>query len=346
MAPVSRSSDVLAATLPAAAERHPDSYQLTRQWGVLKLLSEAGRAFSVKELAEQFMTSKSTIERDLATLETTFALVEEADGKQKKRYRIAERVRALEGMTFTLMELLALHAAHGALHFAAGAPFYEDLQSIIHKARGVLGPRHNGGLDAMARVFMPHARRYVDYSQFADTIDTLADTIARRLVCKLSYRAWNAEPKQHHARPLKLLFYDGALYLFAQLGDRKEVSVMAVHRILAAEATKRAFPVPRVDLDAVARKAFGIFIGEVEEEVEVIFEAKIARVAEERIFHPDERKQLLPDGRLRFQLKTAARLEVISWVLHYGDGAELKKPAAWRADVAAAARALVARHGG
>lgn len=43
-----------------------------RRWGdviVAQHLSESGRSFSVKELADQVGFSKSTIERDLATLE-------------------------------------------------------------------------------------------------------------------------------------------------------------------------------------------------------------------------------------------------------------------------------------
>ncbi|HET6611665.1 MAG TPA: HTH domain-containing protein, partial [Kofleriaceae bacterium] len=54
--------------------RRASSAQLIRQWAILRMLSTSGRAFSVKELAEQFGVSKPTIERDLATLEADFAL--------------------------------------------------------------------------------------------------------------------------------------------------------------------------------------------------------------------------------------------------------------------------------
>ncbi len=70
-----------------APERRQDSQQLVRQWALLRLLSSANKAWSVKELSEQLRVTKSTIERDLATLEQTFALVEETVGKQKKLSR-------------------------------------------------------------------------------------------------------------------------------------------------------------------------------------------------------------------------------------------------------------------
>ena len=62
------------------------------------------------------------MQRDLATLERDFALIEEQAGRQKKVYRIDECVRALETITFGTTELLALHAALAGLAGLAGTP--------------------------------------------------------------------------------------------------------------------------------------------------------------------------------------------------------------------------------
>ena len=69
-------------------ERRPDSQQLVRQWALLRLLCSTEAGMSVKELAGQLETTKTTIERDLATLQQTFALLDEQEGKQKRVYRI------------------------------------------------------------------------------------------------------------------------------------------------------------------------------------------------------------------------------------------------------------------
>ncbi len=122
--------------------RRTDSAQLVRQWAILRLLAKAGRAFSVKELAEQLGVSKATIQRDLSTLEQEFALVEEQAGAQKKLYRIDGSVRALEAIQFGTMELLALHAAASS-QAMTGTPFADDLRQVINKLRGFLSPRHN-----------------------------------------------------------------------------------------------------------------------------------------------------------------------------------------------------------
>lgn len=48
------------------------------------------------------------------------------------------------------------------------------------------------------------------------------------------------------------------------------------------------------------------------------------------MFHPDEKKERLEDGRLRYSLRTSAQWEIIPWVLSFGANAELARPEAWR----------------
>ena len=106
----------------SSSDRRPDSQQLIRQWAVLRLLADAKQPYTVKQLAEQLDVSKATIERDLATLERDFAVVEESVGKQKKAYRIDQKIRALETLTFGTTELLALYAAQASLSALSGTP--------------------------------------------------------------------------------------------------------------------------------------------------------------------------------------------------------------------------------
>ena len=312
-------------------DRRPDSQQLIRQWTVLRLLADATEPYSVRQLAEQLNVSKATIERDLATLERDFAVIEESVGKQKKVYRIDQKIRALETLTFGTTELLALYAAHHALTALSGTPVHEDLRAVLTKIRGFLSPRHNGGLDALSRVFVPHARGHVDYEPQRELIDQLLDAIARRRVCKLTYHAaWRGTTKQHVARPLRLVWHRSALYLLACLGEHTRITTLAVHRIRDLDVTSEQFAKPRVDVDAQVAKAFGIFVSDEEQDVEIRFDAEIAWRVEERTYHPAERKQRLPDGSLRYQVRSSAQWEIIPWVASFGPLAELVAPTSWR----------------
>ena len=326
--------------------RRPDSQQLVRQWALLRLLADATEPYTVKELADQLGVSKATIERDLATLEHDFALIEEKVGKQKKAYRIDQKIRALEALTFGTTELLALYAAHASLSAMAGTPLHEDLKAVMTKIRGFLSPRHNGGLDAMARVFVPHARGHVNYEPQQELIDDLVNAIAQHRVCKLTYHAaWKGTTRTHLAKPLRLVWHRSGLYLFACLGDRKEVTTLAVHRIRELEVTDDVFALPKVDVDALVAKAFGIFVSDKEEDVEVIFDPEIAWHVEERTYHPNETKERLPDGKLRYRVRTSAQWELVPWIQSYGALAELVAPKTWRESLRTNAEAMLQRHG-
>lgn len=326
-------------------ERRPDSQQLVRQWAVLRLLADATDAYSVKQLAEQLDVSKATIERDLATLERDFAVIEEAAGKQKKAYRIDQKIRALETITFGPMELLAIYAAHAALAGIAGTPIHDDLKSVLTKIRGFLSPRHNGGLNALAQVFVPHTREHVDYAPQQEVIDQLVDAIARRRVCTITYHAaWKGTTRSHVARPLRLVWHRSALYLLACLGERTEITTLAVHRIRELEMGTEVFASPRVDVDAHVAKAFGIFVSDQEEDVEILFDAEIAWRVEERTFHPNEAKERLEDGRLRYRVRSSAQWEILPWVQSFGAFAELVGPASWRETLRASLEAMSARY--
>ncbi len=315
--------------------RRADSAQLVRQWAILRLLAESGRAYSVKELADQLGTSKATVQRDLATLEKDFALVEEAAGKQKLVYRIDQKIRALESIQVGTMEHLASPGALAGLPALAGTPLGGDLAAVATKVRGFLSPRHNGGLDALSRVFQPHVRGHIDYSAQSEIIDALTDAIARRRVCQVVYfAAWKKTTRDHRLRPYRLVWHRSSLYVLGCLGDRSDVATLAVHRIRSIEVTGEIFPAPRADLDAHARKAFGIFVSSAEEDVEIRFEPEIAWRIEERTYHPDETKTREPDGGLIYRIRSSAQWEIIPWVLSFGSLATLVKPEPWRSAIA------------
>ena len=298
---------------------------------------------SAQQLAEQLDVSKTTIGRDLATLERHFPIIEESAGKQKRLYRLDRKVRALETMTFGVSELLAIYAALAGLASLEGTPIHEDLEEVRFKIRGALAPHHSAGLDLLQEVFASHKRGFVDYSEQGERIDDLLDAIARRRVCDVTYHAaWKGTVRTHKVRPLRLVWHRSSLYLLARLGEHTRITTLAVHRIQKLAQTEDVFDPPRGrDLDKHISRAFGIFVSDREEDVEVRFDAGIAWRIEEQTFHPRETKERQPDQSLIYRVRSSAQWEIIPWVRSFGALAELLTPAAWRdvlhADLEAAA---------
>lgn len=311
--------------------RHSDSQQLMRQWRLLRLLWRHRDGMSVKALAEELHVVKPTIERDLATLRELFAIASEPEGKQKKIYRIGQRFRELETMTFGVGEVLAIYAALADLRPFAGTVLYDDLRAALDKIRGYLAPGHDDLLEELGRVFAVHCRKFVSYRDHGDHIDDLTDAIARRRICNITYFAgWKKTTKTYPIKPLRLVWHGSSLYLLACARERSEIASFAVHRIRALEQTGAVFEPPELDVEQHISRAFGIFVSDLEEEVEILFDEEIAWRIEEQTFHPDEQKHRREDGKLVYRVRSSAQWEIIPWVRSFGSLAVLVEPRVWR----------------
>ena len=312
--------------------------QVRRQWALLRLLTATRDGLTVRELAEQLQTTKPTIQRDLDALSAGFAIEEVEVGKQRRVYRIDETVRALESVTFSLAELLSLHAAVDALGGMSSTPLHGDLASVAQKLRGFLAGKRQ--VESLAGVWLRHPRGVINYDHHGDIIDDLGTAIAQRRLCTIRYLSPQGRGRDHEIRCLRMLQHDGALYLLAIVGDAGWITTFAVHRIESLTLSRARFEPPRVDVASHMRRAWGIVIGGPPEDVEIIFAAAVAWRIEERTWHPDERKERLPDGRLRYTVRSGAEWEIIPWVLSYGVAAELVSPASWRMSIRDTARGL------
>ncbi len=314
-----------------------------RQWALLRLLEGGARAWSIKELSEQLGASKSTLERDLATLEQHFPIVAEEDGKQRRRYRLARST--VPAVQLGVGELLAAHAHVAVAPGLAATSLGEDFGALVHKLRAALAERHNGGLEQVARVFALHPRDYVDYAPCAERIDTLLDATARRLECRIVLHTLApADTGPHLVHPLELVWHAGALYVWCWYAKTRTLGLIAAHRIGTVELTGSRFTPPRVDLAIALRRAFGTAIDGQPREVEVRFSPEVAHLVWERVFHPDEQKTRTPDGGVTYRLRTCSKWEVVAWVQRFGGHAELIAPNDWREAVHAGALRMARRH--
>ena len=317
--------------------RRPDSQQLVRQWALLRLLSDATEPYGVKQLADQLGASKATIERDLATLEHDFALVEESVGKQKKAYRIDHKIRALEAISFGTTELLAIYAAHAAIAGLSGTPMHDDLRSVISKIRGFLSPRHNGGLDAMARVFVPHARGHVDYDDRSRSlIDELVDAIARRhRVCKRDVLRGPARARRVPtsrdrcklvvAREVRSICWPAS----ASTGPRSHDARSAPDP-RARSRTPRPSPRRAQTSTSTSRRRSESSSAMLKKTSRCCSTPRSRGRSRSGPFTRMSSKARLPDGRLRYRLRSSAQWEIVPWVQSFGPLAELVSPAGWR----------------
>jgi predicted DNA-binding transcriptional regulator YafY len=208
-------------------ERRLDSSQLARQWTIVRLLSSR-RAWTIKEVAAELSTSKSTIQRDLATLERLFAVVEHRDGKQRRRYSISNG-RAPD-VRVGVLELVAIHVARLLVASSPGAPLSSDLTEAANKVAGLAAPDLPRMQD-VARI-APVAPERTSSKRLATT-DALVDALLRRRTCRVRHAMLGKE--QTVIYPIELCGKRGVLFVRARIVSKGAVVELAVHGFSSVE---------------------------------------------------------------------------------------------------------------
>jgi hypothetical protein len=135
--------------------------------------------------------------------------------------------------------------------------------------------------------------------------------------------------------PLTLLVWRSGLYVLARMkGGRKEY-LLAVDRMKAVERSGETFRYPSGFEFQPAKLfdgSFGIFRDDaaLPTDVELVFanEKWLKLYLRERRWHPTQRFEDLPDGRLRMTFQVRAMQEVWRWVRSFGGEVEVVRPRA------------------
>ncbi len=310
-------------------------------------LIEARHGVTLEEMAEETGVDRRTVHRDLNVIhEAGYPLVSEwLNGR--KIYRFLTRFKDVPPITFTLQELMSLSFFRSQLSFLDGTPFRHDLDAVFRKIGSVLPPRYAAHMERIADVSLPLLQGRRDYSPVAGCLESLRDALIYQYRVRLSYRgAGKGRATAYEVDPYTLVFYKGGLYLVGYAHNRNDLRTFAVERIDGVEVLKERFEIPEgYRPEERLKGAFGI----VEEEplpVEIRFSPEIAHAVRGRVWHPSQTVKNGEDGSLILSFSAGGKMEIISWVLSYGEHAEVLAPASLRHEVGAIARRMAERYEG
>jgi predicted DNA-binding transcriptional regulator YafY len=110
--------------------------------------------------------------------------------------------------------------------------------------------------------------------------------------------------------------------------------------------TTTTFELPKdVELERTLASAWDIVADQPLEEIVIRFSKESAARAKETRWHPSQTIEEQPDGSLIWRARVSGLLEIRSWVLTWGEGAEVLRPDALRDDMARTHQAAAARYG-
>ena len=319
------------------------SRQLVRQLDTLRELQARRFGATVHDLSREFHVTTRTVQRDLGDLrEAGFLLGEERRADQHVYYHLLKETGL--PLNFPVLEVAAMIFAERAGLGLEGTPFGEHLRSAVRRLTAAMSPEMRQFLERAADAYVPLARGHKPYEDARETLESLNRAILRRLVCRVSYRSPGAEEaRQYEIEPLRLLPYRGGLYVISRVPRYDNLITQAVERFDDVKVTEQEFEPPdHLPIDERVRDAFGVSY---EEPMDVVvrFAADQAPYVRERIWHPSQQLEELPDGRVVLRLRAGGFFEIRSWVLGFGAAAEVLEPEELREAVREEMRAALGR---
>ena len=251
----------------------------------------------------------------------------------------------LGDVPFTADEILALAFGEDLLRSLEGTVFHDSIRSALGKIRAGLGPELGAYLERLGESFRvlpgPHKR----YVESRETIQVLNDAVlAGRTLCMLYRTGRTGALSERELDPYRVWYRGGGLYVIGHDHQSGEIRTFAVDRIQRIEATDTRFETrDDFDFDAYTASSFGV-IAEPATRVRIVFESSWATYVEEHTWHPSQKLEALPDGRLELSMEMGGIAELRSWVLSFGAGAEVLEPETLRSDVRRELETAMARY--
>ncbi|MFP6641431.1 MAG: YafY family protein [Myxococcota bacterium] len=320
--------------------------QLARQWQLVQRLARSRSGVGLEELAEDLGCVRRTIYRDLdALMYAGFPVVSEKR-EGKVFYRFLETFQ-LGDVPFTADEILALAFSEDLLRSLEGTVFHDSIQSALRKIRAALSQELLQFLDTIGGTFRVQADPHKRYAESRETIQALNQAVLSRETVRIRYfTGRTGEESSRELDPYQVWYRAGGLYIIGFDHRSGEIRTFAVDRIRQLRRTGSRFEVQAgFDFDVWTAANFGV-VGGPASQVRIRFDKTRANEIRERTWHRSQKLVERPDGSLELTMEVGGDNELASWILSFGEEAEVIEPAGLRDRVRAALRAALSRYPG
>ena len=278
--------------------------KMERLIGILSILLQRDKV-TAPELAEQFEVSRRTIQRDIESLCQAGIPIATAQGTGGG-ISILEGYR-VDRTVLTTPEMQAILAGLQSLDSVSGTRRYAQLMEKLSAG--------SGGRDSHILIDLSSWYK----TSLSPKIEAIHSAIRQHQTIRFTYFS-PRETALRTIEPYDLVFQWSSWYVWGWCQTRQDFRLFKLNRMTDLVPGEPFTPRPAPPPDLSAERIFPA-----KYQVTVLFDPVCRwRLVEE--YGPDS-FTIQPDGRLRFTWGFPDADSVLSWVLTFGEGAELTEPA-------------------
>jgi predicted DNA-binding transcriptional regulator YafY len=270
---------------------------------------------NVRRLAEEYETSKATIERDIAFMKYSLNAPIEYDAKRRGYYYGEASFRLAAGFADSNRDALALTCIKNLLHLYRDTPLYDTAQELMNVLASPFDSAPPGWYEN--RIVMP-LRASAPVSK--EIWNSITAALRENEIVSFAYKGrWDTEFRQRTAHPYQLLFDTGMWYLYGFDELRKGIRLFSLARMREVRGAGKFFSLP-ADYDyrdANGQSYFGVFAGSTAHHFRIAFYEGSVPWVQERIWAEDQVIESV-DGGIVIDFTSTQYNSVLEWVLSQG----------------------------
>jgi predicted DNA-binding transcriptional regulator YafY len=240
--------------------------------------------------------------------------------------------------------MVALFLSRRVFDFLAGTGFKEDLDEVFAKLEATL--RRKDFLAARnldRKVFDVNEARHL-YEGRVEDVNDIVTALLREDRLRVTHEGVSGGKRTFVLEPYTLLVYKKGLYLAGFSQQHRQVRTFALDGFREVEWLRGdGFDYPaEYRPEQINEGAFGLIRGE-RVNVRIWFHPQVARYVQRRQWHSTQQFRAVRGG-IEMTMGVHGIVELMNWVLGFGDKVEVLEPASLREAVASELRRAVARY--
>ena len=298
--------------------------QITRQWKLIRLLSETAAGLTLDAIAEQLDTTPRTVNRDLAMLrDAGLPLLEFTKARGRKHWKLEEHPTP----PFSYDEVASLYLGRRFLEPLAHTFLWDAADSALTKMRTLLGSQTVRYLDRLLSVFRATEINEGKYANKSAMIDALILGCEEQREVVIVYRSLAAKTEETYTiHPYELEISDSTVYISGYSCKSQSLRFWKLDRMSSALATNTKFVRPRdVDPAASPTATDGPL-----QKVKILFNPQVSRFVQEHRWHESEKITENDDGSLLVEYQINETMFLKTRLLSFGRHAEVTEPESLR----------------